>query len=192
MCLVNSQQALRLMFMHRDEYISLESEKKNEKIFEPVRAWHFAVNAGNSLIEKWPLDNFKNNNYHLRLYGPNGFFREFIGNENDPEIHIDCEYETNQSQKNQLTGNIKLSIVNLSKSNTYNININDNAYKTTPVLKTINPSATEVIVLNLDKSFGWYDFSVVVQNNSSFIKRFAGRVETGKETFTDPFMGRSV
>jgi phospholipase C len=174
------------------EYVSLEAEKKNQKVFEPVRAWHFAVGAGDSLIEKWPLDNFKDNNYHLRVYGPNGFFREFMGNEHDPEIHIDCEYEADALQKNQLMGNIKLSIVNLNKNNTYNISITDNAYKGAPVSKSVKPSATEVVVLNLEKSFGWYDFSVGAENNSSFIKRFAGKVETGKETSTDPFMARSV
>jgi hypothetical protein len=32
--------------------------------------------------------------------------------------------------------------------------------------------------------FDWYDLSV-----RSFEQRFAGRVETGKESFTDPYMG---
>lgn len=174
------------------EYVSLEAEKKNEKTFEPVRAWHFAVNAGDALTEKWPLDNFKDNRYHLRLYGPNGFYREFAGDAQDPEIFIDCAYETNQLKKNELTGNIIISITNLSKNNSCNIGIKDNAYKTGLVSKKINPSATETIVLNLTKSFGWYDFSVNVQDKPGFIKRYAGKVETGKETFSDPFMGRDV
>jgi len=174
------------------EYVSLESEKKNEKVFEPVRAWHFAVSAGNALTEKWSLNNFKDSSYHIRLYGPNGFYREFAGNAQDPEIYIDCEYETDSSHKNQLTGNIKLTIVNLSKTHSYNIEIIDKSYKANPVVKKINSSGKEVVILNLSKNFGWYDFSVGVKDNPDFTKRYAGRVETGKETFTDPFMGRSV
>ena len=174
------------------EYISLEGEKNNQQVFESVRTWHFAVNAGESLSEKWPLDNFKDNEYHLRLYGPNGFFREFTGNAQDPDIHVDCAYETDPSNKNQLTGNVVINIINLSKINAYDIEIKDNAYKAATVSKKIGPSKTEVVILDLSKSFSWYDFSVGVANKQGFVKRFAGRVETGKETSSDPFMGREV
>jgi len=47
-------------------------------------------------------------------------------------------------------------------------------------------------VLNLGKSSGWYDFTVKVSGADNFEKRFAGRVETGKESITDPYMGRVV
>ena len=173
------------------EYISLEAEKKNQKSFEPVRVWHFAVGAGNSLSENWKLSAFKDSNYHLRLYGPNGFFREFGGSAKDPDIQVSCEYETNALNKNQLTGNVVLNVTNAGKRD-YNIEITDNAYKEQAVTKKINASGKERIVLDLSKSFGWYDISVRVANNNAFIKRYAGKVETGKETHTDPYMGRSV
>ncbi|MGN6617306.1 MAG: alkaline phosphatase family protein, partial [Ilyomonas sp.] len=174
------------------EYLSLEAERKNEKVFEPVRAWHFAVNAGDSLTEKWPLDAFKDKNYHLRLYGPNGFFREFMGNVNDPELLVHCEYEINPQQKNQPTGNIIVSVANLSKNRSYDLAITDNAYKSKSVSKKIDPSAKKIIVLDLENSSGWYDFTVHTRDNKNFLKRYAGKVETGKESSTDPFMARSV
>jgi phospholipase C len=48
------------------------------------------------------------------------------------------------------------------------------------------------MVLDLIKTYGWYDFTVKVKGNDSFEKRYAGRVETGKESFTDPMMGGVV
>ena len=45
------------------------------------------------------------------------------------------------------------------------------------------------IVLDLGKSFGWYDVSIGVQGAATFEKRYAGHVETGKASFTDPAMG---
>lgn len=51
----------------------------NSKYAEPRRVWQFAVKAGDSVMYEWPLQDFENENYHLRLYGPNGFFREFAG-----------------------------------------------------------------------------------------------------------------
>ena len=94
------------------EYVSRDSEKNNEKVFEPVRTWHYAVTADQSLTEKFPVDAFKNNEYHLRVYGPNGFFREFMGNAKDPQLQIECEYQRNRLSKNRLTGNIELKITN--------------------------------------------------------------------------------
>ena len=46
------------------------------------------------------------------------------------------------------------------------------------------------VLLNLKASFGWYDFSVKIEGFEPFEQRFAGRVETGKESFSDPLMGR--
>ncbi|MEP7279387.1 MAG: hypothetical protein ABI813_12135 [Bacteroidota bacterium] len=45
-------------------------------------------------------------------------------------------------------------------------------------------------MLDLSHSFGWYDFSVSITGNQSFEQRFASHVETGKASYTDPFMGR--
>ncbi|MEO6000307.1 MAG: phospholipase domain-containing protein [Chitinophagaceae bacterium] len=34
----------------------------------------FDVTAGDAIYYNWPLNAFENNQYHLRLYGPNGFY----------------------------------------------------------------------------------------------------------------------
>ncbi|MEO6134930.1 MAG: phospholipase C, phosphocholine-specific [Ginsengibacter sp.] len=172
------------------EYISLEAEKKNEQNFEAVRTWHYAVAAGESLTEQWPLNAFRNNEYHLRFYGPNGFFRELAGNVKDPQLHIHCDYERSRLLKSKLSGNVELKIMNQSADKDFEIEIIDNAYKNKNLSKKISPSAAAVIILSTSKTFGWYDFSIRVKGNNSFMKRFAGRVETGKESFSDPFMGK--
>jgi phospholipase C len=173
------------------KYLSIASENGAPKVFEPVRTWHYAVKAGDELQEEWPLNNFEDSNYHLRVYGPNGFLREFQGTKNDPDISIECGYQSSRLSKKTLTGNIELKISNLNAGKPLDIKITDNAYKQNPVYKKIN-TGEEIIVLNLKPSYGWYDFSIAVKGNPQFNRRFAGRVETGKETFTDPFMGRIV
>ena len=157
-----------------------------------MRTWHYAVTAGDTLTEKFPVDAFKNGNYHLRIYGPNGFFREFSGNAKDPQLMIECEYQRSRLSANKLTGNIELKVRNSHNNHAYTLEITDHAYKNNPVSKKIGPAAEETIVLNLGKSFGWYDFSVGIKENPSFTKRYAGHVETGKESVSDPFMGRSI
>jgi phospholipase C len=45
------------------------------------------------------------------------------------------------------------------------------------------------IPIDLKKSFQWYDFTVTVNNHATFAKRYAGKVETGREGVSDPAMG---
>jgi phospholipase C len=174
------------------EYLMRGMEKNREKIFDPVRAWHYAVKAGDTLSDKWPLDAFKGDGYHLRVYGPNGFFREFTGNANDPLLQVYCQYQQKRLLKNKLTGNLLLRIINRHPSESYAIEIVDKAYKSRPVHKRIAASSEETVILELGKSFGWYDFAILVKGSPVFAKRLAGRVETGEEGFTDPFMGKSI
>ena len=47
-------------------------------------------------------------------------------------------------------------------------------------------------MLNLNKSFYWYDISVKIKGNDIFEKRYAGRVETGRESKSDPAMGMVI
>jgi phospholipase C len=48
------------------------------------------------------------------------------------------------------------------------------------------------VPLDQSKTFGWYDVSIRIKGNNTLERRYAGKVETGKETFTDPMMGRVV
>ncbi|HEY4323724.1 MAG TPA: phospholipase C, phosphocholine-specific [Mucilaginibacter sp.] len=163
-------------------------EKDGQMVMNNVRTWAYALTAGDSLADNWPLNEFENENYHLRVYGPNGFYREFKGNSVDPNIEIDCEYQRNPTDDKKLTGNIELKLQNLSDKQ-YAIEVIDHGYKTNNPKSTLNASGKSSLVLNLANSFGWYDFSVKVLGANTFEKRYAGRVETGLPGYTDPQMG---
>lgn len=153
----------------------------------------YAVEAGQGLKDNWQINDFENNTYHLQVYGPNGFFREFTGNTDDPQAEAVFAYETDAKRDDGLTGNVYIRFDNTS-AQPLTFEITDNAYKA-PV-KTISiPAASKVtksVIINTSKSFGWYDFSVKIKGNQVFERRYAGRVETGKAGKTDPFMGRMV
>ncbi|MGN6615571.1 MAG: phospholipase domain-containing protein [Ilyomonas sp.] len=153
----------------------------------------YAVRAGDKLNDQWITDDFENGLYHLQVYGPNGFFREFSGDKNDPLLSIQLDYERSKTALEKLTGNIVLNIKNLSNDNTFTIDIIDKSYKKgkrTISVNKANPVAT--VVWDLNSSFRWYDVSVKVQGYDHFEKRYAGRVETGEPGKTDPLMGRMV
>jgi len=154
---------------------------------EQVKTWNYAVRAGDSLKDEWTLQHFENNHYYLRVYGPNGFYREFKGNENDPEIEMKALYEKTTG----LTGNILLQLKNkTSKSQT--VIVKDESYKSATATKIIEAGASSSVVINLSRSHHWYDFSVMVEGNETFAKRYAGRVETGHAGMSDPLMGGEI
>lgn len=41
----------------------------------------------------------------------------------------------------------------------------------------------------IEDSAHWYDLSVSCDKRNGFLRRFAGRVETGKHSLSDPMMG---
>ena len=162
---------------------------------ESVRTWDYAVLPGDQLSDKWPIRDFENENYHLRVYGPNGFFREFIGNADDPAIELSCQYEPGRSGSKRLSGNIVFKLKNLDNP-THFVEITDNSYKAPVRNVTLTQAGSKDgelgLQLNLSRSSGWYDFTVRIKGNSLFERRYAGRVETGEHGKTDPFMGRVV
>ncbi|MEP7143585.1 MAG: phospholipase C, phosphocholine-specific [Ferruginibacter sp.] len=155
------------------------------------RTWNYAVRAGFEEQDEWKLAGFENGDYRLRVHGPNGFYREFAGNEHEPGINIACNYEWSKINPQRLTGNISLVIIN-NESKAVTVEIKDHSYKTALQKKLIPPNTTITIILNQSKSYGWYDFGVTVNGNYVFEKRFAGHVETGMVSKTDPLMGQVV
>ena len=152
----------------------------------------YAVRAGDSLTDSWTLANFDQQQYHLQVYGPNGFYREFLGSQIDPQLAIDCLYQKMVSNASANSGNIQLNLVNQSNQSLI-VRVIDNTYKAKEIELKISASATknkELIILNLERSYGWYDFSVRVKGYTGFEKRYAGRVETGNNSKTDPAMGQ--
>lgn len=155
----------------------------------PGRSWAFAVAAGDTLTYDWPANAFAEGRYQLHLHGPNGFYREFTGSAKHPELDIQLGYETAGALKKKATGQLVLRVTNTGSS-ARDFSITDNAYNGKLIQRKVAAGATLELVLPLQKSKGWYDFSIQAAGFDTFKQRYAGRVETGAEGITDPFMGR--
>ena len=53
----------------------------------------------------------------------------------------------------------------------------------------LQPGQLFRLTLNLEDSFGWYDFSIATAGDTSFLRRLSGHVETGAHSFSDPAIG---
>jgi len=165
----------------------LQQKDNQPPAFDNVRTWAYGLIAGDSLTGNWPISEFEDKNYHLQVYGPNGFFREFKGNSDDPALQSKLTYHGNS----RLSGNAELELENTG-GKPLQIEVTDHAYNVNNHKLVVPASGKSNVVLQLEKSFGWYDFSVKVAGDDLFEKRYAGRVETGRPSYTDPFMGRVV
>lgn len=172
-------------------YLSMEAEKKRSEVYEPVRVWHFSLTAGSQLSYEWPLNHFQQGSYDLRLYGPNGFYRGLSGNQKDPDLDIQLQYEPKRLMVHSLTGNLVLKLSNKDKHFSHELVIIDKAYGKAPLKKRLPAGATTDLVINLKSSDGWYDFVVKVTGNELFERHYAGRVETGKLSIADPQLSGS-
>jgi len=170
----------------------LQETPNGDTKFIPVQTWPFAVEKGNKLEYEWPLAHFEDEGYHLRVYGPNGFYREFIGGDSDPELQIGCGYQKTRGLIKKLSGNVEIQITNTSKKKSVDMVVVDHAYGNPDQKIRIKKGKVQTVVVSCANSFGWYDFSLRLHGNSGFVRRYAGRVETGKPSKSDPFMGRVV
>jgi phospholipase C len=150
----------------------------------------YAVKAGSVLKESIDLSMFTGDKYDIAVHGPNGFFRQFNGDRNDPAIEVICNYENGVGRG--FSGNVEVSITHKGGNGPYIVEIVDNSYHAALITKIVASKRTELTVLDVSRQHGWYDFSVRVAGLKGFEKRYAGHVETGRASYTDRLMAEVV
>jgi phospholipase C len=163
---------------------------------EPMKVWNYAVKDTHPLTENWNINDFENGQYQLLVYGPNGFFREFTGNKNDPQVQIFCIHGfTYDPHRLAATHYLQFNFLNNEKK-TQTVEITDNSYKTGKRTQFLGPAGSKKAFaemrINVSESYGWYDHSIIIKGWPSMKYRYAGRIETGLASKTDPAMGRVI
>jgi phospholipase C len=175
------KKSFRLKFSASKEIFGNNAAGAPFQVYSLGKNWEtrsYAVVADDELEDKWSIEEY----YHFQVYGPNGFFREFRGTPGE-QFEVRAEYERNTNKK--LSGNLLVNIVN-NTGTPVSIQVKDNAYQQPSLTKRITTTAH--IPIDLRNSFGWYDLSVTIQGNDRFEVRLAGRVETTRESKSDPAM----
>lgn len=146
----------------------------------------YIVEAGKTLDDVWKVQQDNQGMYDLWVLGPNGYHRHFRGDLNrnkyleiNPEIRV-C-YDINN-------GNVYVDLINISTKEIDFI-LTPLAYRTDESIK-INVKAQQTVThyWDLGEAWQWYDFAVTCSQDNKFYRRFAGRVEIGKDSVSDPAM----
>jgi phospholipase C len=157
-----------------------------------VEVRDYAVTAGSHLEDWWALGDFENGVYHLSVHGPNGFYRQFVGSADDPPATVRLIYDRRTPSASALSGNLTIEVTNPDVHQACNIAVRDNAYREADIHRAVEPSGQAMLPINTKAGLGWYDLSIRVDGKEPFVKRYAGRTETGDWGYSDPFMGRVV
>ncbi|HEY0480692.1 MAG TPA: phospholipase C, phosphocholine-specific [Kofleriaceae bacterium] len=140
----------------------------------------FTVEAGKRLADVWELGG-DGGDYDLWLIAPGGFHRHFTGRATPraaaPEVELAYA-----------RGDLLITLRNAGVE-PVELVLAPNAY-TREDHRVVVPAGQErVRPWSLERSARWYDVSVTARGLPGFLRRFAGRVETGRDSLSDPAMG---
>lgn len=163
-------------------------------VFHVYDLWHleriprrYTVEAGTSLSDTWDTLATDQGNYQLNVYGPNGFFRAFQGN-------VQQQATTKFAPEAQIcyapsVGRLYLKVHN-SGTARGRVTVHAKAYRSDgPWTLEVAAQSSAEQAWSLAASGGWYDFTVTADFAG---RRFAGRMETGEDSISDPAILRPL
>ncbi len=146
--------------------------------------WTYTVGAGMDLSDAFTVPDIDREAYALMVHGPNGFLRSFRGR---LDGGARANLEVNSVYVIERVG-ITMSLRNPGVT-AVRVRIFD-AYTKNATAHDLAGDETFAQTWPLDASFGWYDLTITVDSDTAFERRLAGHVETGKDSMTDPAIGR--
>jgi phospholipase C len=149
--------------------------------------WRYTVEAGKTLSDYWSAVAYSQGLYDVELHGPNGFLRRFVGcipavaGQNTPNLEVSASYDA-------VNSTITLTLTN-SGSAACSATVTDNAYALGAARSyAIAAGASVRDTWSLTLSGNWYDFSVTTPQLAGYLRRYAGHLENGQASVSDPAM----
>ncbi len=146
----------------------------------------YTVGANSRINGRWTAD--ATGLYDLWVLGPNGFHRHFTGNarravgagQANAELRVDYDI---------VAGDLVVRLKNTGAGPAA-MRLVANAYvPATPMPYNVPARSEHAVRLQLAKSARWYDFSVRLDGQPEYSRRFAGRMENGDDGISDPAAG---
>jgi phospholipase C len=144
--------------------------------------WTYTVGASDSVSDSWDLSR---GSYDLTVYGPNGFMRAFKGTlsrKDKANLSVNVQFNRDGSV-------VALNIRN-EGSAASSVTVKE-AYSTKQLTRSLKPSDHMNAQFDLDASYGWYDCAITVDQDASFAQRLAGHAECGRDSMSDPLLGKA-
>lgn len=151
---------------------------RSNSVLQPPRT--YTVKAGTQLSGTWNSALAGLDTYDLSVYGPNGFHRAYKGGLLETisaNVRGTLAYDVAH-------GAVTLRVLN-EGSKACEVTVADR-YSDESVIQKLAPGGTFHQSFAVAQSHGWYDLIVTVAEDAGFRQQFAGHLETGKPSRTDP------
>ncbi len=142
----------------------------------------YTVGAADRLEGAWPAGS-AGEAYDLWVLGPNGFHRHFAGHAVDTALRASLRQAPDRSA-------IVLTIANPGAA-ARRVEAQPMAYEKSLAVRTLTlaPGQSATRRWSVAETFGWYDLAVRDLDDGAYLRRFAGRLETGRDSVSDPALG---
>ena len=146
--------------------------------------WAYTVGAGEELSDSLAFPP-SSSSYDFSVYGPNGFLRTFKGT---------VPSESSESPLRVLAlcepGRPGIGLVIRSTvSKRTQVRIQD-AYSSNTFTETVEANGELAFSWPLENTSGWYNLTVTTNADAAFAQQIAGHVENGRDSTSDPAIGR--
>ena len=145
--------------------------------------WSYTVGEGADVTDTLAFAKLALGAYDFSVYGPNGFLRTFKGDQKQPALEVSNSFD--------------------ARRQTFTVRVRNTGDKSVPV--TVRDGyANESVGLTLkaggewektwatEHSYGWYDLSVTSAGDKAYERRFAGHLENGRDSRTDPLIAATA
>jgi phospholipase C len=138
----------------------------------------YTVEAGHELKDHWGAG--PDGHYDLWVVGPGGFMRSFTGDVSLADLNVTLTYRPQQRK-------IAFHFHNSNEA-VRRFSLASQIYGPQTVRQIdVVPGPGVPLEWDVAPSGNWYD--ITLSTEPGFIRRFAGRIETGKDGISDPAMG---
>jgi phospholipase C len=145
-----------------------------------ARPWTYTVQPQAEIVDSWKFASRGAVAYDLSVYGPNGFFRAYKGSKTSANLQSVIVYDIAR-------GGITMQAQNLGPEPS-ELRI-QNLYDNEIVTRVVEQGKVFERFWSLEKLSGWYNLVLSVESDPTFQQQFAGHLETGQPSRTDPQIG---
>jgi phospholipase C len=146
--------------------------------------WGYTVDpVSRSLSDTWAPTS--GTDYDLSVFGPNGFFRRYAGGLTTSSANLSVE-----TVYDSFRGGITVTVTNAGDSAT-TVNLVDK-YTGRTERGYLARGERFLAELDLKASSRWYDVLITADSDPGFVRHYAGHVETGADSVSDPLIGRNL
>jgi phospholipase C len=139
----------------------------------------YTVGAAKLLSGTWSTSG----GYDLAVHGPGGFFRGFVGATTGSGAGL--EVQASAAGEGEI---LTLTVVNRG-SGPVSVSVLD-AYSGRVARRAVKGGDRFTRSWSVDETGGWYDLAVSADGDAGFGRRFAGHLENGQVSTSDPMLGR--